>query len=584
MTKAMSSSTTVAIAYGRLSFDDPSRKTSSVRDQEVAARRYADQKGWILHSFHGDHGITGATMQRPGLQQLLRIVKNGEVDVVIIEDVDRLGRDQEHLQYMAKLLRAFDVRLHAVAIGPVEDLVLAVKGIIAEEQRRRIAYTTRRGLVGKARRAGATGGKTLGYVRAVLGLSEDGYEVDRYIVVEEEAALVRRIFELYATGHSLKTICRMLDAEGIPTPSAHWRRRNKVGKWNPSSLSGNIERGEGILNNRAYVGERIFNRRNWVEVPTEDRGFTRQPRVNDESDWVVNIDPDQRIIPQDLWDAVKARQLDARAARDEKFNITGNPLAGAKRPAHLLTDLVVCGACGEKFIATGGGRWRCRNHRSAACDNGSVTSAELEARTLRGIRERLLTPTLISGFAAEMQKELDRAHQDKGLSRASIDIELADTRARICNLVKQLEEDDDAPRSLIARLKQLEEAEARLASEQENVPERKVVRLPANYAAIYEKAVGELEAHLVGVEGAAARAAIRALIERILVLPGDSRGGKRRSMQLQGDLFGMLGFAERASSGNILPRNAKLPRAVDLEGIVSPLVAGVGFEPTTFRL
>jgi site-specific DNA recombinase len=69
--------------------------------------------------------------------------------------------------------------LHAVAIGPVEDLVLAVKAIIAEEQRRRIAYTTRRGLVGKARRAGATGGKTLGYRRIVIGIGEDGYDIDR---------------------------------------------------------------------------------------------------------------------------------------------------------------------------------------------------------------------------------------------------------------------------------------------------------------------------------------------------------------------------------------------------------------------
>jgi site-specific DNA recombinase len=101
----------VAVGYGRLSFDDPKRKMSSVQDQEAAAHRYTDQKGWKLHSFHGDHGITGATMRRPGLQAMLALVRAGKVDIVIIEDVDRLGRDQEHLQYMAKLFRAHDVRL-----------------------------------------------------------------------------------------------------------------------------------------------------------------------------------------------------------------------------------------------------------------------------------------------------------------------------------------------------------------------------------------------------------------------------------------------------------------------------------------
>jgi DNA invertase Pin-like site-specific DNA recombinase len=474
----------VCIGYGRLSFDDPSRKTSSVQDQEAAARRYADQKGWAMHSFHGDHGITGATMQRPGLQEMLRHVRERRVDFVIIEDVDRLGRDQEHLQYMAKLFRANDVRLHAVAIGPVEDLVLAVKAIIAEEQRRRTAYTTRRGLVGKARRAGATGGKTLGYRRVVIGISEDGYDVDRYVTVEEEANLVRRLYELYAAGYSLKAICTMLDAEGVPTPSAKWKRRNKVGKWNPSSLSGNVERGEGILNNKVYIGERVFNRRTWVEMPTEDRGFTRQPRLNAESDWVVNFDPEQRIIPQDLWEAVKERQREAREARDEQFHITRNPLAGAKRPGHLLSELVICGMCGEKFVATGGGRWRCRNHRGAGCANSSVTTTEIEERVLRGLRERLLSPALISRLAAELQKELDQALHDVGSSRAAIEVELADTRSRIAKLVQHLEEEDGTPKALIQRLKQLEEVETRLVAEHAITPERKVVRIPANYAAI----------------------------------------------------------------------------------------------------
>lgn len=84
------------------------------------------------------------------------------MDVVIIEDVDRLSRDQEHLQHMSKIFRVHGVVLHTVAAGVIDHLVLSVKGMIGEQQRMRIAYTTRRGLAGKAKRGGVTGGKTLG--------------------------------------------------------------------------------------------------------------------------------------------------------------------------------------------------------------------------------------------------------------------------------------------------------------------------------------------------------------------------------------------------------------------------------------
>ncbi len=89
--------------------------------------------------------------------------------------------------------------------------------------------------------------------------------------------------------------------------------------------------GEGILNNEIYIGRRFFSRRKWVEVPNDNRGFTRVPRLNPDSKWIIRDEPDLRIIDQELWDKVKARQLEARAARDQQFGMTGNPLAGAKR-------------------------------------------------------------------------------------------------------------------------------------------------------------------------------------------------------------------------------------------------------------
>lgn len=365
----------------------------------------------------------------------------------------------------------------------------------------------------------------------------------------------------------------MLNAEGMPSPRARESGRYNGGRWNPSTLSGSIELGEGILNNALYIGRRIFNRRTWIEVPTETRGFRRQPRLNSEAEWIVRDEPHLRIIDQDLWTAVKARQLEARRGRDEKFKLTGNPLAGSKRAAHLLSGLVTCGACDDMFIATGAGRWRCKGHRRDGCVNGSVTTTELEERVLAGIRQRLLTPDLVRRFTAELQQELEAAYRAVGSDRQRIEVELVDARRRIARLVRRIEDDEDAPRALVQRLKELELTEAQLVGDLATVPEQATVRLPANYDTVYQRAVAELEAHLAGEDGNAACEAIRALVQRVIVQPGDARGGKRRRMQLQGDLFAMLDFAEEASKG-VGTRTAKLPRTGRSEGVVLPLVAG----------
>lgn len=262
----------------------------------------------------------------------------------------------------------------------------------------------------------------------------------------------------------------------------------------PSTLSGDVTLGEGILNNEIYVGRRIFNRRRWVEVPNERRCFPRKPRLNPEAEWIVRDEPALRIIDQLLWDAVKVRQ-----ARDEKFGLTANPLSGAKRPAHLLSGLVACGACGSPVLATGAGRWRCKGHRTGACTNGSVTTSELENRAFAGIRGKLLTPEAVSQFAAAFQRELKEAHRTDNAERARNEIELTEPRARIAKLVTRTEEDDDGPRSLSVRLKELEATEQALEATLATLAtlaERQVVRLPANYEALYLRAIADLDQHL----------------------------------------------------------------------------------------
>lgn len=357
-----------AVAYGAKSFDDPDRRTSSVDDQRVAAENYAAAHDLELVAFDGDDGITGATMERPGLQKMLARIAGGGIKVLIIEDVDRLGRDQEHLQRMNKTFRVHGVTLHTVAAGVIDELVFSFKGIIGEQQRRRIAYTTRRGLKAKAKRGGVTGGRMLGYRKRIVGHDAAGVEVNRLAIDPDEADLVRRIFELYRDGNTLQGVCAVLSNEGVPSPRARETGKYSAGVWNPTTLSGDPTMGERILNNEAYIGRLIFNRRTWIEMPNDNHGFTRRPRANPPHDWIVREDPDLRIVDQELWDAVKSRQSAQRAIRDERFKATGRKLAGGREATHALSGLVECGLCGRPFVAIGGGRWRCKGARASVCD------------------------------------------------------------------------------------------------------------------------------------------------------------------------------------------------------------------------
>ena len=128
--------------------------------------------------------------------------------------------------------------------------------------------------------------------------------------------------------------------------------------------------------------------------------------------------------------------------------------------------------------------------------------------------------------------------------RGGLEAELSEIRVRASKILKRIEEDDDAPRSLTAQLKELEAEEAQLTARLSALPKHVVVRLSANYEAVYRTAIAELDEHLATKAAAPSRNAIRALIEKVVVHAGDSRGGEVRRLEVHGDLFQMLEFAE----------------------------------------
>ena len=179
-----------------------------------------------------------------------------------------------------------------------------VRGLINEIYLDDLREKTHRGLTGRAVKGYNTGGRCYGYRHVPI---EDGTRKDDYgrpviIAVKrkidpEQAKWVRQIFEWYAEGRPPRWIAAELNRRGVKSA--------RGGTWADSAVYGKMRTGTGLLNNVLYVGRYVWNRSNWVKDPDTGKK-KRVPRPEDE--WVVTDMPKLRIVPQVLWDRVKARQ------------------------------------------------------------------------------------------------------------------------------------------------------------------------------------------------------------------------------------------------------------------------------------
>ena len=143
-----------------------------------------------------------------------------------------------------------------------------------------------------------------------------------------EAEVVRRIFDAYAAGRSAHRIAHDLNAEGVPGP--------RGAEWGASTISGNAGRGNGILNNELYIGKHVWNHQRFIKDPDTGR---RVPRHNAATAHVIKDVPELRIVPQEWWDRVKARQATMRCDVREINRVRGDENARRNRLRVELTQV-----------------------------------------------------------------------------------------------------------------------------------------------------------------------------------------------------------------------------------------------------
>ena len=266
-------------------------------------------------------------MIRPGIQELITDANSGRFQILLTEAMDRLSRDQEDIAGLFKRMSFAGVKIVTLSEGEINHLHIDLTGTMNTLYLRELANKTRRGLRGRIQLGKSGGGLCYGYDVVKQRDSHGEPVCGERSINDEQAQIVRRIFRDYADGKSPKAIALSLNAEGHRGPLS--------GAWSPSTINGNRERGTGILNNELYIGRLIWNRLRYIKDPSTGK---RVSRLNPESEWVLQNVPDLRIIEQDLWDAVKARQSKTTWSQKSRGNGV-HPLNALQRPTHLLTGL-----------------------------------------------------------------------------------------------------------------------------------------------------------------------------------------------------------------------------------------------------
>ncbi len=576
-----------AAIYAR--FSSEMQRDASIEDQIRVCTAQIDRDGNSVVGTYTDFAISGATTLRPGYQALLSDARAGRFAMVIAEALDRFSRDQEHIAAFYKQMSFAGISVVTVAEGTITELHVGLKGAMSTLFLKDLAMKTHRGLEGRIRKGRSAGGLSYGYRVSADGAASTGLRV----IEETEAAVVRRIFAEYVGGLSPRKIARALNNANVSGP--------RGGRWTASLILGNAARETGILRNRLYAGELVWNRQHFIKDPTSGK---RVARPNPRADWITEPAPALRIIETTLWGSAQRRLEAGRSVVTDRRHAgqsTDDPtcprstrgarLVAARRPLWLLAGLVRCGRCGGSMTVVGEhGRLGCANHRERdTCDNRrTVLRDRILDRVLTGLKHRLLAPELVEAFIAEYIAEVNLANRNAITQRSQLQTDLARVERQMKMMVQTIA-DTGGSRTLVEELRNLEQRQDGLKAEIDAAGKPELLpALHPNLAQVYRQKVERLEQALhEPTVSAAAVEALRSLIDAVIVHPGERRG--QVSLELRGDLAAFLYLVDDEPARSIQWAKRAVNTASSGENsgsgrMMGSLVAGAGFEPAAFRL
>ncbi len=348
---------------------------NSLDAQREAAESYVAsqrQNGWILlQDRYDDGGYSGGTLERPALQRLIQDVEAGKVNCVVVYKIDRLSRSLLDFTRLVDLFERHGVSFVSVTqqfntTTSMGRLTLNILLSFAQFEREIIGERIRDKIAASKRKGKFVGG------RCVLGydVAPDNH---RLVVNEEEARVVRRVFQRFIETASPQTVVAELKQEGVKTKP----RKNAAGR-SPKEMAWSTSLLYRMLNNRLYVGEIDY------------KGS-------------IYAGEHEAIVAHDVWEK-------AQAILQENYRTRGNQ--SRKRHDALLKGILRCGHCGcamiHSYARKRGKQYRyyvCANAMKsgyAACALKTVSAGNIEQLVLDRLRETLRSPQIVARTCREV--------------------------------------------------------------------------------------------------------------------------------------------------------------------------------------
>ncbi|BCK86013.1 recombinase (plasmid) [Pusillibacter faecalis] len=358
----------ITALYARLSQEDAlDGESNSIANQKKILLKYATDNHFSNPTFFIDDGVSGVTFDRPGWNEMIRLAEAGKVQTVIVKDMSRMGRDYLKVGYYTESFFAErDIRYIAINDGVDSDKgdndFTPFRNLFNDFYARDTSKKIR-----AVMRAKGNSGEHL-CTNPPYGYMKDPADKKKWIVDEEAAEIVKRIFDLCIAGKGPMQIAKLLTAEHILTVKAHYAQRagktlpEKPYHWDPKSVAGILERPE-------YTGCT-------VNFKTYSKSHKLKKRLH-------NVPENQRIFPN-TQPAIIDEQVFVRV--QELRENKRRPAKQAERQG-LFSGLLYCADCGSKLhFATGKNMtpqqdcYRCSRYKS---NTGDCTMHFIREETLK---------------------------------------------------------------------------------------------------------------------------------------------------------------------------------------------------------
>lgn len=309
-----------AALYCRLSVDDGNFGGSvSIETQKILLEQYCKDHKITDYKFYCDDGCSGTNFDRPSFKKMLSDIDEGKINLVIVKDLSRFGRNYVEAGMYVQRFTDSNIRFIAAddnydSLVNSDDLLFPIKNVVNEMYARDVSKKTK-----AAKKAKARDGQFIG--------SKDpfGYKIDpndrHHLIVDEPAAqVVKRIFRLASEGVGYNKMAKIFREEKVLTPIAYFNLNNpdyfksdywrKEFDWHVTSI-------RAILNNEVYLGKLVYGKQRNKSMKSKEK--VRNPK----EDWIVVENCHEPIITQELWDTVhkilNAKHRPAKAGEVQMF-------------------------------------------------------------------------------------------------------------------------------------------------------------------------------------------------------------------------------------------------------------------------